>query len=490
MTTSARLIPKNPFHYLISHDPEAFCGRQKELEIVCGYLGGDAPGCCAIIGENYIGKTSFLRYLTHPEGAAKRHDLGIGNLIFVYIDASPFIDSTRDEQASVQFWWDLYHAFKVRLDHNHAAKQPLSKTGIGRKPIDKAYEIKCAIEELVHEQSYPVIFALDNFQGIASLPLLNSNWLRAMATDYNCAYVVTSRHLLHLFYHTESWDKPSPLWNLFSDRVYLGLLEEREAEELISQKGRLEKFWREEDVKFIKQIAGRHPEFLRMTCANLYGQLQQANDHRDPEEHDLSYDLLEASVYRDASPICNQLWYGLTDPELLGISKSAEFQRDPSQLSMHQQVLIDVAEKGDSTEDSQYLIELQERGLIVRADSKWKVFSGIMQQYVLRQRQVRQMAGLPTVRPKTKPASEDAMPQPAFTYLEGKVYQYLQSHAEEVCDKEEVKKAIWKDKLPSDSTLQKIIERIRRKIEPDPDNPRYLIAVRGQGYILRERLSN
>jgi DNA-binding response OmpR family regulator len=48
-----------------------------------------------------------------------------------------------------------------------------------------------------------------------------------------------------------------------------------------------------------------------------------------------------------------------------------------------------------------------------------------------------------------------------------------------------VKRAIWPVSPPSDSALQKIIERIRDKIEPDPKHPRKLIAVRGQGYMLR-----
>jgi hypothetical protein len=479
-------LQSNPFKYMISQDPKAFCGRQKELEIVCEYLSGDSPRCCAIIGDNYIGKTSFLRYLTHPQGAVTRAELRIGKLIFVYLDTSPYIDSTRDEQASVQFWGDLYHAFQTRLDPSHSARQPLQKAGTSRKPIDKAFEIKCDLEKLIQAQNHPVIFALDNFQGIASLPLSDSAWLRAMTNDYHCAYVVTSRHLLYLLYHSESWGRPSPLWNLFSDRVYLGLLKEEEADELILQKGRLESFWREEDIKFIKKIAGRHPELLRMTCALLYERRWQTRETLDPEE----YDFFEALIYQDASPICNQLWYGLADPELLGISRSAEDRRDASKLSMHQQVLMNVAEKGDSAEDRQYLFELEARGLIERVDSKWKVFAGIMQLYVLRQHQVRQMAGLPTVRPRANPASAEIMPPPAFTYLEGKVYQYLKSHAGEVCDKDEIKQAIWEDKLPSDSTLQKIIERIRRKIETDPDNPRYLIAVRGQGYILRESPSD
>jgi DNA-binding response OmpR family regulator len=38
--------------------------------------------------------------------------------------------------------------------------------------------------------------------------------------------------------------------------------------------------------------------------------------------------------------------------------------------------------------------------------------------------------------------------------------------------------------VPSDSALQKLIERIREKIEVDPKHPRRLLAVRGQGYIL------
>ena len=161
---------------------------------------------------------------------------------------------------------------------------------------------------------------------------------------------------------------------------------------------------------------------------------------------------------------------------------------------MHQKVLIDVVKEGDSAEDHRFLFELEERGLIERVGGKWQVFAGIMRQFVLRQEQVRRMAELTMVQPAVKPpampgasaAASPPMPPPAFTYLEGQLYQYLQAHAGEVRDKEEIKHAIWKDRLPSDSTLQKIIERIRRKIEPDPDNPRYLIAVRGQGYILRE----
>lgn len=73
-----------------------------------------------------------------------------------------------------------------------------------------------------------------------------------------------------------------------------------------------------------------------------------------------------------------------------------------------------------------------------------------------------------------------------FTYLEGKVYEYLRSHSGSVCIRSEIKAAVWGDDPPSDTALQKIIERIRVKTEADAKSPHYLIAVRGQGYMFRE----
>lgn len=490
MSTTTYLQSSNPFHYQIARTPLAFYGRQRELKTICEYLLSEEPSCCAIIGESHIGKTSFLRFLTHPEGASTRKELGVEHLTFVYLDASPYIDMVEEEKASVQFWWSLYYASQTRLEQKNPHRQPALRAGGIQKHIDTPYDMKCKLEQLIQDYQSPVIIALDNFQGIASLPIYDSAWLRALAQDNNCAYVVSSRHLLYLSHHRESWGNPSPLWNLFAEPVYLGLFQEEEAMSFILQKGRLEGFWREKDLEFIEQTAGRHPELLRMTCALLYEKRQQTHEDLDPEE----YEFLEFRIYRDASPICNQIWHGLADPETMGIARDAQIRKEPLMLSRHQEVLLEIATTGDSVEDHQFLYELEERGLIEHAGEKWQVFAGIMRQFVLRQEQVRQMVGLSTTQPAVKPSSmpgvssipSPAMPPRAFTYLEGQLYQYLLAHAGEVRDKEEIKHAIWKDKLPSDSTLQKIIERIRRKIEPDPDNPRYLIAARGQGYILRE----
>ena len=90
MNKLAPQLHANPFNYQIVCDPKAFYGRQNELETVCDNLRGDSPRCCAIIGESYIGKTSLLRYLTHPQGAVTQNALGIEQLIFVYLDTSVY----------------------------------------------------------------------------------------------------------------------------------------------------------------------------------------------------------------------------------------------------------------------------------------------------------------------------------------------------------------------------------------------------------------
>src|SRR2546421_8646363 len=384
MSITTNLLSSNPFHYQIARNPSAFCGRQKELETICDYLLSEEANCCAIIGESYIGKTSFLRYLTHPEGASTRKELGVEHLMFVYLDASPYIDMVEEDQASIQFWGSLYHALQTKLEQKNLSRQSISRASSIQKHIDTPYDMKSKLEQLIKDYESPVIIALDNFQGITSLPIHDSAWLRSIAQENNCAYVVSSRHLLYLSHHPESWDNPSPLWNLFAEPVYLGLFQEEEAKSFILQQGRLAGFWREGDLEFIKKTAGRHPELLRMTCALLYERRQQTREDLEPEE----YEFFEFRIYRDASPISNQLWHGLADPELMGISRSTKYQKEPQTLSMHQKVLIDVVKEGDSAEDHRFLFELEERGLIERVGGKWQVFAGIMRQFVLRQEQV------------------------------------------------------------------------------------------------------
>ena len=126
------------------------------------------------------------------------------------------------------------------------------------------------------------------------------------------------------------------------------------------------------------------------------------------------------------------------------------------------------------------MIDLERRDLI-EYEQVWRVFSEAMRRFVLKQEPVSASSAILLQDP-----SGWQREMPGLTHQEKKVYDYLKAHRGELCPREDIKWAVWQGNEPTNSALQKIIERIREKIELDPDNPRYLIAVRGKGYILRE----
>jgi len=500
---------KNPFIL------PAFWGRQRELQAICNYLLADPSQSCAIIGETFMGKTTLLRAFSDPDGPQLLNALKVRDTFtFVYLDCNSYLASAHlGEYTSAQFWWDLYDETRVALKLSGQSKVSRPQIDGRRSPIDTAFEIKSEVVEILRGVKRPVVFLFDNFEGVAHLPLHNSEWLRSMS-QFQCVYIVSSRHLLYLLYqyHPERIVNPSPLWNIFSEPIYLGLMAENEVDDFLAEAkreaDRLGSQWTQEDINFIQKLVGRHPELLRIACSQLFEQRLQTGQSAGAD----LYEFLDFSIAREASPICSYLWLGLADPELSGEPRTDMDVREKGGrvLTAYQQALIDVA-RGSPAVEKRTLFVLEARGLIERVDGRWHVFGEVMRQYALKQ----ERASIPgeqvaivgameaqTAGPRAQAFQEQVargrMPSievaaraerremPTFTHLEGEVYNYLKVHAGTVCSKEQIKSAVWDHHAPGDSALQKIIERIRQKIEPDPDHPRYLIAVRGQGFMLRE----
>ena len=64
---------------------------------------------------------------------------------------------------------------------------------------------------------------------------------------------------------------------------------------------------------------------------------------------------------------------------------------------------------------------------------------------------------------------------------------FLSSHKGQVFTKEQIYEKVWGyDNAPDASNLSSFIRKLRLKIEPHPDNPRYIITVWGVGYKFSE----
>lgn len=75
----------------------------------------------------------------------------------------------------------------------------------------------------------------------------------------------------------------------------------------------------------------------------------------------------------------------------------------------------------------------------------------------------------------------------SFTRKEIQVLHYLHSHRERAIPREELLAKVWgygKDLELETRTVDIHIAKIRRKIEPDPSEPRFLVTIRGAGYRL------
>jgi two-component system response regulator RegX3 len=74
-----------------------------------------------------------------------------------------------------------------------------------------------------------------------------------------------------------------------------------------------------------------------------------------------------------------------------------------------------------------------------------------------------------------------------FTRREMDVLQYLAAHADRAVSREELLNKVWgyaRDADLETRTVDIHVAKLRRKIEPDPGAPRFLVTVRGAGYRL------
>ena len=74
-----------------------------------------------------------------------------------------------------------------------------------------------------------------------------------------------------------------------------------------------------------------------------------------------------------------------------------------------------------------------------------------------------------------------------LTSKEFELLYFLYSHRGQVFSKEQLYENVWGyDDMPASSNLTSFIRKLRKKVEPDPDNPIYIITVWGVGYKFSE----
>jgi hypothetical protein len=224
-----------------------------------------------------------------------------------------------------------------------------------------------------------------------------------------------------------------------------------------------------EDRAFVLAQAGGHPGLLRAVCHVLARAFERdepdrvrANDYR------LLRERLEDDVTVRGE--CVKLWNTL-----------------PAEL---QTALMDFL--ADKRVDRMSLRRLQEKGVLIQDQTgNYKLLGKAFEGLARRQRLLKDPVQ-PGVHLDVEAGEVyvDGRAVPILTDLEYRLMLLLYGQIDKICDKYHIVEAVWGEDYieeVDDARIEKLVSRLRQKIEPDPSQPCYLVTVRGRGYRLLSR---
>lgn len=240
---------------------------------------------------------------------------------------------------------------------------------------------------------------------------------------------------------------------------------------LAAQSALLDATFDASDIAFVLAQAGGHPGLLDIVCRRLAAITGAV-------ARDVSGDLVIHRQVRDALRTdaavrleCEKIWRDLDEAE--------------------QNTLRAIYQPGGVHDDFAFA-ELRRKGVVNGTRYDPLFFAELFRRFVQQQVAVLTV-GQPEVEPGVRLDVEagevrvDGRAVEQLTNLEYRLLLLLYGHLNKICDKYQVVEAVWgEDYIDEvyDSAIDKLVSRLRHKIEPDPANPRFIVTVRGRGYKL------
>jgi hypothetical protein len=221
----------------------------------------------------------------------------------------------------------------------------------------------------------------------------------------------------------------------------------------------------DEDRAFVRHHADGHLGLLLAVCRAL-GEVT-GEPVRDAGQDWLIHRQVREQLDRNVNVQgeCLKLWDDLTEAQ--------------------QDALMAVVGAEDTVDD-RALEALQLKGLVHTGEEL--LLSPVFEAFVRRQRLTRRRRheGV-RVDVESGTVWVDARQTPTLTELEYRLLLLLYGRLNKICDKYQIVEAVWGEEYidqVDDARIDKLLSRLRAKVEPDPRNPRYIVTVRGRGYKL------
>jgi serine/threonine protein kinase len=302
---------QNPFFYGGAVSTELFYGRQEVLKAIVNRVGGRTAQSISIVGERRLGKSSLLNYF---KDRADQLLPARTSFIIIYLDLM---------KAYCHTWAGLMRALRREL--THAWREPWSASDDG-----DLVAFDFALEEL-QADDFRLLLCLDEIENLTQradeFNDVLEDW-RACGSMGQMAMITASAQPLADLCTTGGLT--SPFYNIFSQH-WLGLLSAEEWQTLVTENMTTS----ENDLDFIKKVAGGQPFFTQMTASYLWE--AQARGKVD-------YAQLRQDLWFQFQPHLQYLWRKLRPDE--------------------KTVLHQIATSGASDVEPMRLASLERRGII------------------------------------------------------------------------------------------------------------------------------
>jgi hypothetical protein len=444
-----------------------FVGRDIEMGWLADKLGSLTPQNCNLIGEPRSGKTSLLYQVHEQQIGLPPGEKGL----YVWVRLAELY-----KHDSLSFWRLL--AKKLCKEQVKAGLLPETIT-FPKDDVEELFEALDECLELLIEDTEleRLVVLLDDFDllvGENGIVKRDLDWLRSLATRYgrSLAFVISSTDSLVKL--TDPLTGPadvSPFANLIHN-LSLGLLDGAGAEMLCRQAAKNEQVpLSDADVAFLLAEAGGHPDLLKIACGYLFAARQDGTGN--------AYGRVAGDVRLD---------------DRVGWLSRRLLQRcSKEEISLLEQLV-----SGQPVTDAILLNHLVKRGLVEQRDGQPALFADAFEFWVRRgMSQVEQVDEVGGGETAVSPSATAFTHFPDerqvniggqiidLTRLENRLLVYLSERINQVCTTEDLLQNVW-GAGKKEAVVEKGINRLRKKIEEDPQRPRYILSARGEGYILRD----
>lgn len=425
--------------------------------------------CCALVGVSNTGKSHLLRALAFPEVRERLLGQDTQGQVTVYVDFNLMLEATEQGFYELVLRCLIEELTLIGPDLPFLARLQEAYQTLVAPPT--AFQISLSFSEGMRAvcQGLPdnLVLLFDEFdepfEQIDGRAFLN---LRALKDKYRdrLSFVTATNRRLSNIRRGRDVDEFVELFGPFTR--LLGPLNDADVGQIVAWVAAQERYtFDDEDRAFVRHHADGHLGLI-LSVTRALGEVT-GEPVRDAGQdwliHRQVRDQLEVDANVQAE--CRKLWDDLT-----------EGQRDA--------LMAVVGAEGDVHEPA--VEALRMKGLIRKGQDL--LVSPLFERFVRRQRLTRKRRheGI-QLDVESGNVWVDGKQTPTLTDLEYRLLLLLYGRLNNICDKYQIVESVWGEEYidqVDDARIDKLLSRLRAKIEPDPRNPRYLITVRGRGYRL------